>query len=227
MEVLPNTVAIGYVHPHTVFEGFARSLAETCLIRDNNIIGLIGASSPRQEHARNTVIEKFLYGVEYSDKHVGAEWLMWIDTDMTFERDSISRLLHTAKTHKADMVGGLAFVFKRTSQELTTNAWTFDKDINEWVDIETYTPGQKYEIDGTGAAFLLIHRRVLEAGSDPWHNSGQHAKTGKYMGHDLAFCYDNVVDGDFKLVWDTSVKTGHIKHFELTEENYAASRNRR
>jgi len=226
MRIVPDTVVVGYVHPHTVTEGFCRSLAETCLIKDNHIIGIIGASSPRQEHGRNTVITKFLEGAIYAGDHVGAEWLMWIDTDMTFERDSIMRLLSTAKKTKADMVTGLGFVYKRGENIIVPNAWAFDKDNQEWVDTANYTPGERYEIDGTGSGFILINRRVFETKEDGWHQSGIHAATGRYMGHDLAFCYDTVVDGPFKLVWDTAVKTGHIKHFEITEENYEASRNR-
>ena len=46
MEIIPDSVMIGYVHMHTVFEGFARSLAEVCLNRDSNIYGIIASQNP-------------------------------------------------------------------------------------------------------------------------------------------------------------------------------------
>jgi len=228
LRVVPDTVVIGYVHPHTVTEGFARSLAEACLIKDNHIIGIIAASSPRQEHGRNTVISKYLDGAQYAGDHVGAEWLMWIDTDMTFKPDAIKRLLATAKTTKADMVAGLGFVYKRGEGVLIPNAWTWNPEAQEWEDTDDYKSGIVQEIDGTGSGFALINRRVFQhTDNNEWHRSGTHPKTGKYMGHDLAFCYDNIVDGPFKLVWDTNVHTGHVKHFELDENmfrNYQRSK---
>ena len=225
MEVLPDTVAIGYVHPNTVTERFSYSLAQACLAqRDNNIIAILSASSPRQEHARNTVIGKFLDGTRHGNMHVGAEWLMWIDTDMVFEPLAIKQLRNTAKNHKADMACGLAFVYKRHDNVLVPNVYTFDHDTKNWLDTEDYPRGIVKEVDATGSAFVLINRRVLEGQDDYWHVSGIHPATGNYMGHDLAFFYDRVVDGPFKLVWDSNVKTGHVKHFELTEEQFDAYR---
>jgi len=221
MNIVPDTVAIGYVHLNTVFEQFAGCLAQACLAQaDNNIIATISASSARQEHARNTVIQRFLDGVPVDGRHAGAEWLMWIDTDMTFHPLAIKQLRATAKNTGADMVSGLGFVYKRHDNQLVPNAWTFDPDTQEWMDTEDYPRGTIQEIDGTGSGFVLIHRRVFESKDGMWHQSGIHPKTGYYMGHDLAFCYDMIVDGPFKLVWDTNVKTGHIKHFELTEEQF-------
>jgi len=225
MKIIPDTVCIGYVHPGFVTEGFTRSLANTCLDPSNRIIGISTASSARHEHARNMVIGDFLRGSVYGDGHAGAEWLMWIDTDMTFDRDSIARLRATAKKTKADMVSGLGFVYKRGEGAVIPNAWDFSEETQEYEEVTGYEPGRIYEINGTGTGFLLVNRRVFESNErTDWHKSGLHPTSGKYMGHDLAFCYDTVVAGDFKLVWDTNVKTGHIKYFEITEENYRASK---
>jgi len=121
------------------------------------------------------------------------------------------------------MVGGITWVYKRGENELTPNAWTWDEQGVTWQDITEYETGEVYEIDATGSAFVLINRRVFEwlaQYSDEWHTSGIHPDTGTYMGHDLAFCYDAVVRGPFKLFWDTGVQSGHIKHFELDEKMY-------
>jgi len=209
-----GTVNIGYVHPNIVTEGFARSLANLCLWQPNRIIGLTSASNPRQEVARNEVIKNFLRSP--------AEWFMWIDTDMTFHHDSIEKLRATADKNDADMVGGLAFVYKRGINTITPNAYMWDTDESHFTEMSDYESGRVYAIDGTGAAFILVNRRVFEAwDSEFWYQTWrEHPKTGDPMGHDLAFCLQSKQEYGFKLLYDTGVKTGHTKHFELTEQSY-------
>lgn len=213
-----DKVFIGYVHPNTVTEGFCRSLAENALWQANGIMGFISASNPRQEVARNAAIKSFL--------DTPGDWFMWIDTDMTFEYNSIERLVATAHKHKADIVSGLGFIYKRQDEQIVPNGYWFDEEDLYYKEHADYEPGKVYEIDGTGSGFVLIHRRVLEAWDDEfWHSTWRaHPHTGGQMGHDLAFCFKAKREYGFKIVWDTGVKTGHIKHFELTEENYNSYR---
>lgn len=215
-----DSIVVGYVHPNIVTEGFTRSLAENCLDRDNPIVGIISASNPRQTVARNAVIDLFLKR--------DANWLMWIDTDMTFRHNAIGQLLATAKKHKADAVTGLGFIFKRNANVLVPNGYMFDPETNYFKEIEDYTKNKVHQIDGTGAGFVLIHRRVFETIGKDWHqNHIEHPVTGNPMGHDLAFFYEATQRHGFKLVWDTRIKTGHVKHFELDEnmyDDYKASR---
>ena len=158
MDVLEDSVVIGYVHPNIVMEGFARDLAKACLWRDNKIVGIISASSPRQFMARNSVIKSFLDGP--------GEWLMWIDTDMTFEPAAIAHLRANALAKDADMVTGLGFIFKRMDNIVIPNGYLWDEETSHFTEITDYVSGHTYEIDGTGAGFVLIHRRVFEA----WNN---------------------------------------------------------
>ena len=214
----PNSVNISYVHPNIVTEGFARSLAQLCLWRPNLILGLTSVSNPRQEIARNEAIKNFLLSP--------SEWNMWIDTDMTFNYDAIEKLRDTALANDADMVSGLGFIYKRGLNAIIPNGYAWNEEERWFHEVEDYESGKTYEIDGTGSGFLLIHRRVFEAwDNEYWHQTWrEHPASGKSMGHDLAFCYEATQNLGFKLLWDTDVKTGHIKHFELTEENYDAYR---
>jgi len=151
---------------------------------------------------------------------------MWVDTDMTFEYDSIERLLKTAREHKADMIAGLGFIYKRTAGEIVPNGYLWYDEHHAFSEINDYEKGKVYDIDGTGSGFALIHRRVFEAFDDEyWHETWrEHPYTGNPMGHDLAFCWRAKQDYGMKIVWDTNVKTGHIKPFELVEENFDSYR---
>ena len=213
-----DKVYLGWVHPNTVHEPFARSMMEACLWKPNGIWGLTSASNPRQEVARNAVIKNFL--------ETQGDWLMWIDTDMTFKHDAIEKLVKTARKHKADIVSGLGFIYKRAAEEIVPNGYLWDEKENAYAEIINYQKGRVYEIDGTGSGFVLIHRKVFEAfDNEHWHETWRaHPHTGNPMGHDLAFCWRAKQDYGMKIVWDTGVPTGHIKHFELTETNYDAYR---
>lgn len=214
LKSLKDTVAIGYVHPNIVTEGFCRSLAQLCLNPANKIVGIISASNPRQHVARNAVIEEFLVGP--------AEWLMWIDTDMTFELDAVDELRKAARSNKAKAVTGLAFIFKRQLGVVIPNGYMWDADEKAFREIVEYEKGRVHEVDGTGTGFVLVHRDVFEAFPDRhWHrNWMEHPASGSEMGHDLAFFYEMTQNLGMSLVWHTGVKTGHIKHFTLDEDSF-------
>jgi len=213
--MIPN-VTVGYPHMNDVHAGFAFCMAEACLRPNNRIIGLVAASSPRQEISRNLIIEMFLEGP--------GEWLMWIDTDMTFGNEAIARLQDVAERQKADMVAGLGFIYKRGTNEIVPNAYFWDDEEKAHVEFKDYKPNKVYEVDAAGSGFVLVNRRVFEAWGDKfWHKTWtKHPANGREMGHDLAFSYRATQELGFKLLWDTTVKTGHIKYFELREEQFEA-----
>jgi hypothetical protein len=117
--------------------------------------------------------------------------LMWIDTDMTFEMDAVAQLLGTMKKTGADMVGGLGFIWNREPKVMTPCAYKLSPD-KKWDVLWDYEEGAVIEVDATGAGFVLIK---------------------------LAFFYRAKQLG-FKLIYDTNVKTGHIKDWVLDEPTY-------
>jgi hypothetical protein len=181
------------------------------------------AQSPRQEAGRNEAIRGFLT--------TKAEWLMWIDTDMVFERHSVRDLLWTARNNAGDIVAGLGFSFDQANGTMAPNGYRWN-DHGFFEPIYEYqeTPERVLDVDGVGSGFLLVNRRVYEKwteyfGDELWHQTWpQHAASGTLMGHDLAFCFHAKEDLGMSILWDTYVKTGHIKHLALTEDNYNASR---
>ena len=181
-----DKVYVAYVHPNTVTEGFARSLAESSIYPGNGIWGFISVSNPRQEVARNAGIKSFL-------DNTPGDWFMWIDTDMTWEHDSIERLVATAHKHKADMVAGLGFIYKRMAEQIVPNGYWFDEEDLYYKEFSDYEPGKIYDIDGTGSGFVLIHRRVFEAWDDEfWHSTWRaHPYTGGEMGARPSFLFQS------------------------------------
>ncbi len=219
---MTDHVYLGWVHTGIVHEPFARSVAEACMWTPNHIIGISTAGGPRQEAQRNAVIEAFLD----TEGKLRGDWLMWVDTDMTFERDTVARLLDTAREADADMVGALGLIWNPQDSALIPNGYVWNAADKAYKEVSEYERDAVSQVDATGSGCVLIHRRVFEAWDNKrWHETWPiHPDTGALLGHDLAFCHKSVREYGMKLVWDTSVKTGHIKSFEMTEANYEAYR---
>lgn len=92
----------------------------------------------------------------------GAQWLLFIDADMTFPQDALIKLLTTAyQSHPwADVVGGYCNL--RGDQAIPT----MDTGTGTW---ESHYPNAGViEVIRTGAAFLLVKRHVCERIPQPW-----------------------------------------------------------
>lgn len=190
--------------------------------------GLVSqVSSANISAARNEVCNNFL---ELSD----APWLLFLDTDMTFEPDLVERLLEFADEDKAPIVGGLCFSLGITGElEPTLYDLTGTEERPEFIRYHRFPLDAMFQVFGTGAACLLIHRSALEKVRDyanprgtrgfseafPWFQETDFY--GRRMSEDITFC---VRAGTVGLpVWvNTAVKLGHIKTFSLTYERYMA-----
>jgi hypothetical protein len=83
-----------------------------------------------------------------------------------------------------------------------------------------------YRCSATGAAFLLVHRSVIQGIADrkyneafPWFQETE--MSGNPAGEDITFCLRAELLG-FPVHVDTSVKVGHHKSQLLTEDLFKA-----
>lgn len=174
---------------------------------------------------RNTAVERFL--------QADAEWLMWIDTDMGFAPDSIDQLVAAAHPTERPIVGGLCFTQKETEVDGLGGFRTAPSPtLYRWVDVgdgrQGFTPWYDYpanelvQVAGTGSAFILIHRSVLEKlGEDgpTWYNRLTNPTTSQLLSEDLSFC-GRAVQAGFPIYVDTRVKTTHMKTQWVGEQDY-------
>lgn len=173
--------------------------------------------------ARNKVAQHFLAGTE--------EWLFWVDTDMGFTADSVDRLLESADPTDRPVVGGLCFANKEVEADGMSGFQTFPTPtIYRWgqnpdgrtgfYTVFDYERDSLVDCVGTGSAFLLIHRSVLQAVFEKhgphWYTPIPNPDTGGWFSEDLSFCI-RLVEVDARLVIDTSVKTTHHKPVWISE----------
>lgn len=178
-------------------------------------------------NGRNDVAEQFLQRDD--------EWLMMVDADMGFDHEAVGELLRVADPVERPIVGGLCFSLIRTE--------TFDNHVERFapsptvyrlhddgeadigmVPMMNYPSGELIPCDGTGAAFMLVHRTVLEAvkekfGNRQWFTNVVSPYNPEWVfSEDISFCLKARACG-FPLYVHAGVRTVHDKGFVHVDED--------
>lgn len=199
------------------------------------------SSGPRIAEARSQIIDQFFAEPLFE----GAEWLLTIDSDMTFPYDLLSRMMQVAHPTEVPVLGGLCFAGGRSSKPYPTiyREVLSEENGQSFVGIEPvhdYPRDALVKVGSTGGACLLVHRNVLAAMSSPWPKGfgtfkdgsknpypwfveGLVAPNGEPLGEDVAFCRRlNQVGVPIHV--HTGCKLGHMKRYNLDEDYYDAWR---
>lgn len=211
-------VCIAYIHPGQVSAYFTESLLATVLRdggrRINNI--LQEWSSANVSAARNRLTQIFC------DEKTESEWLLWVDSDMRWDADAIDRLIDSADPVERPVMGGLCF--GRNPDGLFATLYQVVEGVTglTMVRMPEYPADSVVRCSATGAAFLLIHRSVIEAMNERKFNVAfpffqETELAGMPCGEDITFCLRAGLLGH-KTHVDTRVKIGHHKTHLLTED---------
>lgn len=246
-------VVIGYPTGGQPMNGFVQSLIGV-LIHDASpngkglVLGDLGGGvfsiegGPRVAETRTQMVTTFLT----EDKFAGADWLLTIDDDMTFDPDIVERLVAVAEEHQADVVGGLCFAGGRSTMFPTIYRLLRDDDGKLGVEpMDEYPRDAVVKVGATGTGCMLIRRETLvrlcgdhphgfgttpniecptcqeivkkgDINLYPWFVEGHTFSGGKPLGEDIAFCIRVNAIGGSIYV-DTSIKVGHLKTYEMNE----------
>jgi GT2 family glycosyltransferase len=212
-------VVIGWVHPAEVSAHFANALLATVvadLTGPQIIAGTIDEfSGANVAGPRNKIVRRFL------DEH-DADWLLFVDADMAWRPDAIRRLLSVADL-ETPIVGGLCHGI--AADELFSTIFIFRDGSDgqrQMTRLLDYPDDRLVQCHATGAAFLLIHRQVLEAvgakGFDqafPWF---QETSIGSEpVSEDLTFCL-RAGELGFPIFVHTGVEILHHKSTLLSRQ---------
>ena len=153
------------------------------------------------------------------------DWLMFIDDDMVWEPKDIGRLIAARDEIDADIIGALCYrrsaphqptMFMR--EERTSGGYNY---LEDWED-------ELIEVDATGMAFVIIHKRVFERIADtpmPSYDTrmalgpSDFFRWGGALGEDLRFCQD-AKDVDCQIWVDTRIEVGHMSEIEIRRKHY-------
>lgn len=153
-------VCVAYCHPvGEVGARFHTSLLDL-IVRDHATSGHVVAHMPLSSGAnivtaRNKIVKTFL-------ESTTCEWLWFLDADMTFQPDTLDRLLASADKKERPIMGGLCFaLLKGEAQEIVPTLYGFSQ-AQQMVRYNGFPENQVVQVVGTGAACLLVHRSVFE-----------------------------------------------------------------
>lgn len=205
-------VCVAWLHGGTVAGGFAHSLVRF-LGHDSAESGRIFSgggyismeSGTNVSRARNDVVRAFL------DLR-GVPWLWMLDADMTFEPDTLDRLMATAHHVNRPIVGGLCYGVRHDGRPFPTLYRITGQ--GQVLRIEEPPTSGLFDVDATGAACLLVHRSVFEriAAEYPppltWF--AETVAFGQVWSEDITFCVRARAAG-FQTVVDCDVRLGHMK----------------
>lgn len=211
---MSDHVVIGYIHPDHVRAEFMRSMLNTVQKAHTPIDAVISLhTGPLIASARNDLVSQFL-----SDHK--ATWLLMIDTDMVWQPDALDRLVEVAERDEIAIIGGLCY--SQGHDEPTMYELVPHDGAAMFARYKVWPEDAPFEVGGTGAAFLLVHRNALRAIASGWgvkHDSVwpwfRESTMGKRrVGEDLTFCL-RAHSAGIPVYVHTGVQIGHMKSIML------------
>jgi len=165
------------------------------------------------------------------------DWILFIDSDMVWQPGDIKTLVETREKFDLDIVSGLCFqrtapfqptmyVSGRKAPLPSGDTWSGYTFLEDWDE------DAAIEVDVTGMAFCLIHKRVFDRilvaeTGEPFPDLETRKQmrpppffkwTGEF-GEDFQFCREAQAVGN-RIFVDTSVKIGHVGDQVITAENF-------
>jgi glycosyltransferase involved in cell wall biosynthesis len=156
---------------------------------------------------RNQMVEKAL--------ELKTDWLLFLDADMTFPADLVSRLLADAKESQAHLVS--ACYFKREPPHPCVSGRLDDPEDPQLITPLLSATGFKpvpqglLDCDVIGLGAALIHCSVFAKIPYPWFEYEVYAKTGeRVVTEDVPFCRKAKALGE-TILTDTRLLCGHVR----------------
>jgi glycosyltransferase involved in cell wall biosynthesis len=154
------------------------------------------------------------------------DWILFVDSDMAWQPDAIKTLVETRDKFDLDMVGALCF--QRSAPFQPTMYMRASNDEHGFTFLEEWAEDAAVEVDATGMAFCLIHKRVLSSVmGGPFPDLAERSELtpwpffswGGEYGEDFKFCME-AKDAGSRIFVDTSVKVDHIGMTSINEESF-------
>lgn len=119
------------------------------LLEQGQTINYDRATVSYHSFARNSLVDQ-----------IKGDWLLQIDTDQTFEPDTLARMLHLMDKHKIDVMVA-PYVYK--SEPHPPVMYGYNKKTKaKYIVGDWDKSAELVRIKGAGAGFLLVRRKVFE-----------------------------------------------------------------
>lgn len=137
-----------------------------------------------------------------------SEYLMFIDSDMTFHPQSIEFLVR----HKKEFITAKAFKRVKPYQPCFYTKVEYENGVPHLETPIKYGEGL-LRIEGAGLACALIHRSAFEKIQEPYFFPYPN------VGEDLTFCL-KLKEAGVEMFVDTTLQFGHLGQVEIFEKDF-------
>lgn len=152
-------LAIGNIAPDTIKYEFFNAYVDTLTDLRNRGYTVFTAkhkSGPNIGPARNEICSSFL-------DRTTADYLLMVDSDMVFTADDVEEVLRVSRAQKVlSVVGGVCPAIHADGTKWVVAMGDGTTGTVSELDQRTEFPEEPFRISFTGAAFLLIPRKILE-----------------------------------------------------------------
>ena len=145
---------------------------------------------------------------------MGADYILWIDSDMMFAPDVLKRLLDDRD--KGDIITGLYFRRVAPFSPVLFEKLEITDEGTAFANYDNLPQEQIFEVGGCGFGCVLTPVSVI---MDVFAKYRTCFDPLGGVGEDLAFCWRARSLG-YKVVCDQSIKLGHVGHTVITRDFY-------
>jgi len=151
----------------------------------------------------------------YKAVNNGFDRVLWLDSDMTFNRDLFKRL--SARLDEgAEYVSGIYFSRKRPIEPVIYKTVGMDGETPQAISYKDYPKDAIFEIEGSGFGGVMMTSDLIRRAAGSF---GLPFSPITGFGEDLSFCL-RVSRLGVPMFCDSSIKLGHIGHIEVNEKTY-------
>lgn len=185
---------------------FAQSLATMTSVGETVVSFQIGSLI---YEARNNFCKQAL--------KLGADYILWLDSDMIFPSDLMQRMLKHMEDGK-EIVTGL--YFRRRAPFNPVLFSKLDHINKKWEGMDDYPRDSVFEVAGAGMGCCMMKVSVVE---DLLLNDQDWFTPFEGFGEDLAFCM-RAGELGHKIYCDSTIKCGHVGQVIVDETIWDANR---
>ena len=147
------------------------------------------------------------------------DYVLWLDSDMAFDRDVLTRMLRHMESGK-DIVTGLYFRRRPPFTPVLFKELNFEEGNLKWEGYDDYPEDEPFEVAGAGFGCLMLKKDVL---LDVLLNYQTFFNPMEHAGEDIAFCV-RARELGYKIWCDPTIKLGHIGAQIFDEQVFKATR---
>jgi hypothetical protein len=112
-------------------------------------------------------------------KAIGAEYMLWIDSDMVFPPTTAMRLM----AHKEPVVAA-----NYVRRQLPAKGVAYET-IGDWENPLPFEPQENLvDVEGIGMGCMLVKTSILDQIDQPWFEFGWTPSSNDHLGEDMIFC---------------------------------------